>query len=139
MNIALDASMALSWLFGRQKPGEQGIADAALDNLSRAEAFVPLLWHTEIANALLVAERRKLVTEAIVIDYLERLAALPIEEDNLPPLLRRDQVMSLARRYDLTAYDAIYLELALRKGAALATFDARLAAAMRAAGGQVFE
>ena len=137
MSMVIDASMALSWLFGRQKPAEQCIADAALDNLSRAKAFVPLLWHTEIANALLVAERRKLVTEAVVIDYLERLAALPVEEDNLPPLLRRDQVMSLARRYDLTAYDATYLELALRKGAALATFDGKLADAIRRAGGEV--
>lgn len=58
--------------------------------------------------------------------------------DNLPTVSRRDQVMALARQYELTGYDATYLELALREGATLATFDNRLATAMRRTGGALF-
>ena len=100
---------------------------------------MPPLWHTEVANALLVSERRKVVTEAQVIDYLARLDHLPIAVNNVVPAARRDPVMALAREHGLTAYDAIYLDLALRLGAVLATFDVPLADAMRRAGGTVFE
>ena len=40
--------------------------------------FVPGLWHLEVANALLTAERRGVAKEAEVIDYRQRLARLPI-------------------------------------------------------------
>ena len=98
---------------------------------------MPSLWHTEIANALLVGERRKIVTESQVFGYLNRLSALPIATDDETPLRRRDVVMALAREHKLTAYDATYLELALRTNAVLATFDVQLANAMRHAGGVV--
>ena len=139
MNIIVDASMALAWIFQRQKPDEITCADRALLALGHAEASVPPLWHIEILNALLVAERRHVVTEAQVIDYLSRLSLLPIMTDDATPVARRDAVMALAREYGLTAYDATYLDLALRKKAILATFDAKLANAMRNAGGVVFE
>lgn len=58
--------------------------------------------------------------------------------DNIVPQSRREIVMALAREYALTAYDATYLDLALRTGATLATFDKKLAEAMRRAGGAVF-
>lgn len=54
------------------------------------------------------------------------------------PVMRCDLVLALAREHGLTAYDATYLELALRVGAVLATFDGKLADAMRRAGGTVF-
>jgi predicted nucleic acid-binding protein len=139
MSIVIDASMALAWLFERQKSDERQRADHALEAIGSTVAIVPFLWHIEIANALLVGERRKVVTHAQVIDYLARLDTLPIVEDDAPPALRRDPVMALARLHNLTAYDASYLELALRKGAVLATFDIQLAEAMRAAGGYGFK
>jgi predicted nucleic acid-binding protein len=139
MSMVLDASMALSWLFERITPVEIDRSIRAAREMCRTEAIVPLLWHAEIANALLVAERRKIVSEARVIDYLEHLAALLIAEDSLPPAVQRDKVMALARLHGLSAYDATYLELALRKNASLATFDGRLAQAMRDAGGRVFD
>ena len=79
-----------------------------------------------------------MVTEAQVIDYLNRLSALPIVTDNATVVSRRDWVMALAREHQLTAYDAVYLDLALRTNAVLATFDIQLANAMRSAGGTVF-
>ncbi|MCC2666183.1 MAG: PilT protein domain protein [Gammaproteobacteria bacterium] len=140
MKIVIDASMALAWLFERAKKKEIACAEQALTALADAEKrIVPTLWHTEIANALLVAERRKIVSEAQVIDYLNRLSKLSIENDNTPLETRRDSIMALAREYKLTAYDATYLDLALRIGGVLATFDSALVHAMRHAGGSVFD
>lgn len=138
MTLVIDASMALAWIFAREKPEEAVCADLALQATAEMATIVPSLWHTEVANALLVGERRKIITEAQSIDFLARLARLPVTVDNLPTFSRRDQVMAFARQYELTAYDATYLELALREGATLATFDNRLATAMRRAGGALF-
>ncbi len=138
MKLVLDASMALAWLFVRQNKEDATCADKVLLALSEAEVFVPSLWHTEIANSLLVAERRRVVTEAQVIDYINRLSALPIITDAATVADRRDLVLALAREHQLTAYDAVYLDLALRTGSILATFDVQLAEAMRSAGGIVF-
>ena len=136
--LVVDASMALAWIFARKKPQELECADRALSAIVEMNAVVPSLWHTEIANALLVGERRKIITEAQTIDYLTRLARLPIEIDDAIPAARQEQVMALAREHGLTSYDATYLELALRLGATLATFDTKLAEAMRRAGGELF-
>lgn len=137
MIFVLDASMALSWLFERQLAQERERAQAVLLSMAEANALVPALWHLEIANALLVAERRKIISEARAADYLGRLYRLPTTTDDAAPAVRREVVMALAREHGLSAYDAVYLDLALRKGAALATFDARLSAAMGRAGGVV--
>lgn len=137
MKLVVDASMALAWLFERKKTEEANLAERGLLLLAEAETWVPPLWHTEIANALLVGERRKVVNEAQVLDYLNKLSELPIATDDIAPLNRRDLVMALAREHNLTAYDSTYLELALRKDALLATFDNELANAMRQAGGSI--
>ncbi|GHU29997.1 hypothetical protein FACS189497_09020 [Betaproteobacteria bacterium] len=137
MSVVIDASMALAWIFERQRTDEAERAQRILGEAGRVAMIVPLLWYTEVANALLVGERRQVVSEAQVIDYLARLDKLPIAQDSARPDARRDQVMALARQYRLSAYDATYLELALREGAGLATFDGKLADAMRSAGGNV--
>jgi predicted nucleic acid-binding protein len=64
--------------------------------------------------------------------------ALPVVEDETPPFAVQSTVLILARTYKLTAYDATYLELVLRTGGELATFDGKLAEAARAAGVRVF-
>ena len=70
-------------------------------------------------------------------DFASKLGRLPITTDSAAPAERREVVMALAREHRLTAHDATYLDLALRNGAALATFDGALASAMRNAGGVV--
>jgi predicted nucleic acid-binding protein len=137
MNLVIGASMALAWIVERNKK-EAELAESALLSIAHADAVVPSLWHTEIANALLVGERRQIISEAQIIDYLNRLSHLPIETDNSTPLCRRDNMMALAREHSLTAYDATYLELALRNNAELATFDNKLIDAMNSAGGKVY-
>lgn len=94
---------------------------------------MPMLWHAECANLLLMAERRKRVSAERCLELLELLSALPVETDMETP---RGTVFRLARAHHLTAYDAIYLELAARRGIALATRDKalqRAAAAMNVA------
>ncbi|MBS0350924.1 MAG: type II toxin-antitoxin system VapC family toxin [Proteobacteria bacterium] len=130
--------MALAWLFERQDKQAALCASNVLVTLRDAEVLVPSLWHTEISNALLLGERCRVVTEAQVIDYLNRLSALPITTDVATVASRRELVMALAREHGLTAYDAVYLDLALRTDSVLATFDVQLASAMQAAGGTVF-
>ncbi|CCD30120.1 putative PilT protein domain protein [Candidatus Glomeribacter gigasporarum BEG34] len=136
--VVIDASMALAWLFERSKPEEADCAACLLSSMADVKTVVPTLWHTEIANALLMGERRHVVNEAQVIDYLTLLSYLPITTDDAAPASRRDQVMGLAREHKLTAYDATYLDLAFRNGAVLATFDVELAEAVCRAGGTVF-
>ena len=138
MTLVIDASMALAWIYAREKPAEAECADRALQATIEMATMVPSLWHIEIANALLVGERRKIITEAQTMDYLARLARLPIAADDATPATRQDQVMGLAREHGLTAYDATYLDLALRMDAVLATFDGKLAGAMQRAGGALF-
>jgi len=98
------------------------------DLLAERGAVVPSLWWFEIRNVLLVAERRQRLTGAESDEFLAELARLPIEIDREPVSA---EVLALGRRFKLSAYDAAYLELALRRQATLATFDAALAAAAR--------
>lgn len=135
MMLVLDASMALSWLFQRTDPQEAARSDQLLTAIIDAQTLVPTIWHLEIANALLVGERRGVATEAQVIDYLSRLYRLPIITEEDVPAAGNLMTMALAREHGLSAHDAAYLDLALRNNAALATFDAKLAAAMKRAGG----
>lgn len=139
MSLVLDASATLAWLFERTNHDEAKRADRLLDAVAAETSTVPALWHCEVSNALLVAERRKLISEAQTADFLARLSRLPIDTDATPLAQRREVVVALGRRFQLSAYDANYLDLALRSGATLASFDKKLLDAMRAAGGQVFE
>lgn len=137
MTVVLDASFALGWLYERADQREAELADRTLCSLDAVDAWVPWLWHTEITNSLLVGERRGLISEATGAAFLGRLVGLPILTDSLLPQARREAVLALAREQGLSAYDAVYLELALRLGGTLATFDTRLAAAMDRCGGVV--
>jgi predicted nucleic acid-binding protein len=128
VTFVLDASVALAWIFERAKVGEAERAQQLLDGLDRQPVIVPPLWHIEILNALVLGQRRNLVTRDLAADFLLTLRRMPIETDvAIPP--RQEYVLALAMEHRLTAYDAIYLELALRHRAALATFDRDLATA----------
>ena len=138
MILVLDASVALAWIFERSDAAEHDRADRALGILATTSAVVPPLWQAEVANGLLVGERRKVIQLAQSQNFLMRLANLPIKVDSNLPVARTQDVLSIARQYGLTAYDACYLNLALRTIATLATFDAKLASAASAAGVPVF-
>ncbi|MGD0547732.1 MAG: type II toxin-antitoxin system VapC family toxin [Terracidiphilus sp.] len=137
MILVLDASMALSWLLKRNNPAEAVLSGQALDVVRASGAMVPALWYPEVANALLLAERQKVITVEVTANFFSNLSYWEIVQDSALPALFHVQVTQLGRVYKLTAYDATYLELAMRRAATLATFDRKLAAAARAAGVRV--
>jgi predicted nucleic acid-binding protein len=138
MNGVLDASMALAWLFKRVDATEAALADQALCDLPSASWVVPAIWYAEVANGLLRGERAGLTQPAQTEFFLNRVSLAQIEMDQESPRTHQVRLLALARAHRLTAYDSAYLELALRMGRTLATFDQKLADAMRKAGGQVF-
>ena len=106
--------------------------DGVLERFGDEQATVPPLWPLEVANVLLVAERRARISEAQAARFLELLAQLPIAVDESATDM--STVVAVGRRHVLTSYDACYLVLAERLGAPLATLDARLAQAATDAG-----
>jgi predicted nucleic acid-binding protein len=96
--------------------------------------LVPRLWHLEVANVLLVGERRGRCTVADVTTWLGYLSALPVVVDAETEARVWADTIALARRNDLTEYDAAYLELALRTRLPLATLDRKLKSAAVAVG-----
>jgi predicted nucleic acid-binding protein len=109
-------------------------ADHVHGRLSTKRAVVPLLWPLEVANALLVGERRKRSTEADTVKWTAMLAGLPIRLDDQTNSHAWTTTLGLARLYNLSAYDAAYPELAIRHSLPLATLDEQLKAAANAAG-----
>ena len=120
--VVVDASVTAAWCF----QDEATEASRALhQSLPHRQVVVPLLWHAECANLLLTAERRNRVSAERSAELLDLLDALPIETDDETSHIR-GSVMRLARAQRLTVYDAIYLDLATRRGIALATRDNQL-------------
>jgi predicted nucleic acid-binding protein len=126
MGFVLDASVTASWFL----PDEDG-RDAleAWDRSATEEVWVPLHWWFEVRNTMLMGERRQRISDLLTANALDRLSLLPITVEPRPD---ETEVLDLARRHRLTFYDAVYLELARRKEAALATLDGDLIAAARA-------
>src|SRR5260363_13100 len=102
--VVIDASMALAWLFERSKPEEADCAACLLSSMADVKPVYPLCGTMKLPTLLLMGERRHVVNEAQVIDYLTLLSYLPITTDDAAPASRRDQVMGLAREHKLTAY-----------------------------------
>lgn len=127
----LDASLALAWAL----PDEASTySDAVLGQVAASGALVPGLWPHEMANGLLMAQKRRRYTTAQRMVFIEELLRLPIEVERRGMREILDGQAALAERYALTAYDAAYIDLALRSGAALATQDKAMKAAARKAG-----
>jgi predicted nucleic acid-binding protein len=128
MAFVLDASVAGPWALA-DEPSEA--ANRIATRLLIEEAIVPPLWWYEVRNLLVVCERRGRIEQADSDYFLARLDKYPIRID---PEIARDETLVLARKHQLTIYDAAYLELAIRSSASLATLDSALEAAARAEG-----
>jgi predicted nucleic acid-binding protein len=120
--FVLDASIILTWCFPdeeTQKAQEISERIAGGDRVA-----VPSFWRHEMLNALLVGERRKRITPELTQTFLEDLDRLPVDVD--PPASSAVvfiTTQTLCRKHRLTAYDAAYLELAMRDNHPLATVD----------------
>lgn len=118
--------MALAWVFERQEASDRDLADRLLASCGGDAWWVPGLWHLEVANALVVAERRGVISASESDLFLGRLHALPIATDDASLQERQPRIVGHARTHGLSSYDATYLELAQRLGGSLASFDRRL-------------
>ena len=134
MNFVLDNSVTMRWFFGDGKPAELRYAGLVLDSLNKASAIVPVTWGLEVANVIARAEAKAIVTEARSRTFLELLEGINIEVDQATFSRSLADTLQLARRYRLSAYDASYLELALRRSLPLATLDEDLQKAAKNAG-----
>lgn len=129
--FVLDCSITLAWYFADET---NAYADSVAQSLADAEAFAPGLWHLELANALVTGERRKRSTSAQAAAFLSYIETLPIIIDDETNAHAWSDTMHLARTQNLSAYDAAYLELAMRRGLPLATLDEKLKMAASAVG-----
>ena len=133
MSFVLDASVTLSWLLKDASDKGEPYAFAVLKALRAGHnrGAVPVTWGLEVANVIAHSEAKALVTEAQSEAFLEMLQDVAIEVDTVSASQSLSDTLHLARRYRLSAYDASYLELALRSAQPLATLDVDL---RRAAG-----
>jgi predicted nucleic acid-binding protein len=131
--FVLDASVALGWIANDPpSPYAVRVMNRLLDG---DRAFIPALWHLEVANWFVVALRRKMVDAADSDRYLSALddvIAAAIDTETTPAQIRK--TLETARSFQLSAYDARYLELSLREGLPLATLDKALRKAATRAG-----
>jgi len=122
--FVLDASIAISWCF---EETQTPYAVAVLDLVSQgAEAHVPSIWPLEVTNALVKAFRRRHITREELFEYAQRLGELRIAVDPEAAARAFTEVLMLAERYQLTTYDAAYLELAKRRNMPIATADGNI-------------
>lgn len=129
--VVVDASVALAWCF----PDEiSEYADAVLVALEGKQVLVPTVWPLEIINAIVVAQRCNRINLLETKRFIELLEGLTIREAVLPLAWSTSNVLPMAQEYDLSAYDASYLAVAIRHSAPLATLDNRLSKAARKAG-----
>jgi predicted nucleic acid-binding protein len=129
--LVLDCSVAVSWCFEDEA---SPATDAVLERVRDAGARVPTLWHLELGNVLIQAERRERLSAVDTATFLSLIGALPIVTVDENPARALGDVLTLARAEDLTAYDAGYLELAIREGLPLAARDRSLVDAARRRG-----
>ena len=129
MAFVLDNSVVCGWLLDSQACG---YADAVAERLKVERAIAPPLLHLEYTNVLRTSCKRGRLIAQHAQEAIRQLQELPIDtdRDNPDPAL----LLSLALRHDLSVYDAVYLELALRRQLPIATLDAALADAARVAG-----
>jgi predicted nucleic acid-binding protein len=131
--VVVDASFCASWILSV----ESSVAAELL--LTRVmsgavELMVPSLWHYEILNFLRSAVRRKRLSTDDVHLAVEALERVPIKFEDLPGAPARRRILHLATQFDLSSYDAAYLELADRFKIPLLTNDAKLKAAAKQLG-----
>ena len=119
--FVLDCSVAISWFM----PDEAN-SNLILEQVAKKGAIVPSIWHLEVGNVLLNAQRNKCITQEQASSALYSLNILPIITDDLTSKCAWRETMELAKYHSLSLYDASYLELAQRLNLPIATFDKQL-------------
>ena len=118
--FVVDCSVAMAWLFNDEATPK---TEALLTRLAAETALVPAWWFIEITNVLAMAERKGRITPAQSDAFIADLGKLGIERDDDAPHRAFTYLLALCRKHQLTSYDAIYLDLAVRHNLPLATLD----------------
>ncbi len=129
--LVLDASATMAWCYEDEATP---YTETLLGRVQAAGAVVPAVWTLEVINSLLLGERRSRLNAAQVARFVQIVRALPIKIDDRGLSLAWDKALPLGREHGLSAYDATYLELAIRENLPLATLDERLQAAAKRSG-----
>ncbi len=131
MTFVLDSSVTLAWIYlDELTPATLRLSEM----VSETGAWVPMIWRLEVANSLQNSVRQRRIDAAFRDDALEKLSSLNIQSDVETATFAWSTTLQLADRFQLTSYDACYLELAQRRGLPLATLDKDLRAAGRKLG-----
>jgi predicted nucleic acid-binding protein len=129
--FVVDCSIAMTWLFNDEATP---VTAALLERLVAETALVPAWWFIEIANVIAMAERKGRISAAQSSAFIADLNLLDVERDDHGPSRAFDHLLPLCRKHRLTSYDALYLDLALRRQLPLATLDDDLRTAAKKAG-----
>ena len=138
MLFVLDNSVSMRWLFKDGTEVDLLYAEQVLEALKEGSAVVPGVWWLEVSNVIARAEAQQLLPETQSRKFLDTLRKMPITVDSSPVEQLWEQTLHLARKFKISAYDAAYLELAIRQNIVLATLDADIARAARQSKTQLF-
>jgi predicted nucleic acid-binding protein len=134
-SFIVDASVGFAWVYQGQASPE---TDQLLNEVAAgATVIVPALWYLEMSNVLLMAQRRHRLTAVQRKAALEKLTAMQFTVDEEGTRHAFGKTSELAEKHGLTIYDAIYLELALRRSLPLASRDESLRNAAKQRGVKV--
>lgn len=134
--FVLDLSVTAGWCMLSQS---DTYTEAVLNNLGQVCAYVPDLWRYEVANFLLVFERRRMLARSASMEFLRKLNSLPIEVVQVNKESWSNLLLWMGFSHQLSAYDTAYLYLAMDRGWPLATRDKKLRAAAKSAGVSFYE
>ena len=122
--FVLDCSATMAWCFSDEASQE---TQELLNSLTlNRRAYAPSVWSLEVTNVLLIGERRNRISQRDAARFLTLLWNLPIHIDLALTQTAVQRILDLGRNHQISAYDAAYLELALRKAVPLATIDNKL-------------
>lgn len=127
--LVVDSSFLIALLFEEE---HTSFAVTCLRNAGAQRLIAPSLLRWEVANVLRNKAVRGLISPGDAAGRLEGLEGLSIEYPDVEATPAA--LVDLALRSGLTAYDAAYVELALRTQAELATLDSPMAMVGQTAG-----
>jgi predicted nucleic acid-binding protein len=130
-SFVVDSSVALAWCFADEATPA---TDKLYDRMEDETASVPSWWFLEITNVLFISERKGRITRAKIGAFIALIDQFQLEIDTAGSDRAFTHILPLCRSYQLTSYDAVYLDLALRRGLPLATLDEPLRRAAKKAG-----
>lgn len=134
--FVLDCSVTMGWCFEDEKSDE---CDRILEDLKteKVKGVVPSLWHLEVVNVLQVAEKKGRIQFSRSLLFLDFLSELSFQVDEMP--YNTKNLLMISNTYGLSAYDSVYMDLAVRMQIPLATFDKKIRSVAYLAGVTLYD